>query len=135
MKNLKMKKLIFLLLTTLSINASATHLLGGEISWECKSNGKFQFTLVLYRDCGGTSLPTTTQTLSTNAGVTINCNYISSEEIVTSCYTGSSSCSGATAGTGMVEKAIYRSGDIQIIGTPPASGWFFAWSSCWASVV
>ena len=60
-------------LSLLSFQGYASHLLGGEIVWKCKPNGKYQFTLVVYRDCGGISLPTSAQSLATNAGVSISC--------------------------------------------------------------
>ena len=51
-------------LSLLSFQGYASHLLGGEIVWKCKPNGKYQFTLVVYRDCGGISLPTSAQSLA-----------------------------------------------------------------------
>ena len=75
-------------LSLLSFQGYASHLLGGEIVWKCKPNGKYQFTLVVYRDCGGISLPTSAQSLATNAGVSISCAYISTTDVVPSCYTG-----------------------------------------------
>lgn len=125
-----MKKLFFLFLLTLSIKSSATHLLGGEITWQCQANGTYRFTLALYRDCGGVGLPTTSQLLISNLGDTITCNYNSTVNIVPSSYIGSSSCSGASSGTGLMQKYIYRSGDITLIGAPPASGLQFTWNSC-----
>jgi hypothetical protein len=69
-----MKKFLTLLLAYLFVtSAQATHLQGAEITWQCKSNGKYVFTLSVYRDCGGVILPTTAQTLGNNAGVTISC--------------------------------------------------------------
>ena len=49
--NLK-RLFVVIALTLFSVQGSASHLLGGEIIWRCKPNGKYQFTLVLYRDCG-----------------------------------------------------------------------------------
>jgi len=125
-----MKKYLAALFLLTSINLSASHLLGGEITWECKSNGKYQFTLVLFRDCGGTTLPTTAQALANNAGVSISCSYVSTEDILTSCYLGTTSCTGSSTGQGKIQKYIYRSGDVQLTGTPPVSGWYFSWNSC-----
>src|SRR5687767_8368029 len=31
----------------------ASHLMGGEITWECLGGGQYQFTMKLYRDCNG----------------------------------------------------------------------------------
>jgi len=127
--NLK-RFLAIAVLSLMSFQGYASHLLGGEIVWKCKPNGKYQFTLVLYRECGGITLPTSAQSLATNAGVSISCAFISTTDVVPSCYTGTTTCAGATSGTGKMQKYVYRSGDITLTGTPPASGWYFTWSSC-----
>ena len=69
--NLK-RLFVVIALTLFSVQGSASHLLGGEIIWRCKPNGKYQFTLVLYRDCGGIALGTNAQTIAHNAGVAIS---------------------------------------------------------------
>ena len=125
-----MKKIIILLAFVFSSQLSATHLLGGEITWKCQSNGKYQFTLVLYRDCGGISLGTNSQTIANNAGVYISAAYVGTIDIVPSSYTGTGTCAGASGGTGYMQKYIYQSGDIALIGVPPVGGWNFSWSSC-----
>ena len=117
----------------LTLDANATHILGGEIVWKCMPSGKYKFTLVLYRDCCSScaSLPTSAQSLSTNAGVSISCAYISTTDVVPQGY--SSTCSpacGGTSGSGAMQKYVYRSGEITLTGTPPATGWWFTWSSC-----
>ena len=124
------KPLLILAFLIISIQGYASHLLGGEIVWKCKPNGKYQFTLVVYRDCGGITIDTLAQSLATNAGVSISCAYISTTDVVPSCYTGTTSCSGAVSGTGKMQKYVYRSGDITLTGTPPVVGWYFTWSSC-----
>ena len=49
--------------------ANATHMMGGEITWECIKDpldpdvGMYIFTMKMYRDCDGTTLPTFTQTI------------------------------------------------------------------------
>lgn len=126
-----MKKFLTLLLAYLFVtSAQAAHLQGGEITWQCKSNGKYVFTLSVYRDCGGITLPTTAQTLANNAGATISCAYVSTTDITPSCYTGTTSCTGASSAQGIIQKYIYRSGEIALTGTPPAGGWEFSWNSC-----
>ena len=73
---------IVIALAFFSVQGSATHLLGGEIIWKCKPNGKYQFSLVLYRDCGGIALGTGTQTIANNAGVAISASYVSTTDVV-----------------------------------------------------
>lgn len=119
-------------LMLVALQGYATHLLGGEIVWECRPNGRYRFTLVLYEECapGSASIGTGTQTLQTNAGAAIQCFFVSLNEVVPSCYTGTSDCASATSGEGRMEKYVFRSNDIQLNGVPPVGGWYFTWSSC-----
>ena len=129
--NMNLKRLfVVIALTLFSVQGSASHLLGGEIIWKCKPNGKYQFTLVLYRDCGGIALGTGSQTIANNAGVAISAAYVSTTDVVPACYTGTTTCAGATSGTGKMQKYLYRSGDITLTGVPPVGGWNFTWNSC-----
>ena len=54
------KILLVLFLLATFVNVKATHLMGGEITWECIKSGPTQgmyiFRLKLYRDCNGTSI-------------------------------------------------------------------------------
>ena len=57
-----MKKLFIILFTIFFANHSnASHLMGGEITWECIKSGpkigQYVFQLKAYRDCQGISLP------------------------------------------------------------------------------
>ena len=56
-KKIDMNRLykIALLFTCLLIfnNAKATHMMGGDITYECISNGKYKFVIKVYRDCRG----------------------------------------------------------------------------------
>ena len=60
--------LIFLILAS-SLNAIATHIMGGEITWECIKDptdpdvGKYILKMKIYRDCDGTTLSTLSQTV------------------------------------------------------------------------
>lgn len=126
-----MKKLLLtLVLGFFAFQANATHLLGGEIIWKCKPNGKYQFELVVYRDCGGANLPQTTQYIANNAGVSIACSYIQTVDVIPVCRNTTIPCNGANSGEGVMQRFIYRSGEITLTGTPPASGWYFTWSLC-----
>ena len=127
------KTTLLLISLFLHLTSYGTHLQGGEIVWKCKNNGTYQFTLVLYRECGSSvTIPTTAQTLTNNAGVAISCSYISTTDVTPSCYSGTEPCvAGANlSGLGRMQKYIFRSGDIILTGTPPTSGWTFSWNSC-----
>ena len=53
------KKLSFSVFSLLLfVHAEASHLMGGEITWECQGSGQFVFTMKVYRDCNGIPGPT-----------------------------------------------------------------------------
>ncbi|MDA8787337.1 T9SS type A sorting domain-containing protein [Schleiferiaceae bacterium] len=135
-----MKKALVLILVFYSTVLSATHYLGGEISWTCESSGpdvgKFKFFVSLYRECGtgaSTFLPNPV-ILSTNAPVgSISCNQVGSAvDISPNCYDGTQeiNCNGIASGSGAVEMRKYESGFVTINGTPPAGGWYFTFTDC-----
>jgi hypothetical protein len=41
----------------LSLNTSASHYMGGNITYNCVAANTFGFTVTLYRDCNGTAMP------------------------------------------------------------------------------
>jgi hypothetical protein len=49
-----MRRLLFLFAFLFSfINAQATHMMGGDMSYQCLGNGKYKITAKIYRDCRG----------------------------------------------------------------------------------
>ena len=49
-----MKKILFLLIWLFSfLNVQATHMMGGDMSYQCLGNGKYKITAKIYRDCRG----------------------------------------------------------------------------------
>ena len=62
------KYFLFLIISLISVQSKSTHLMGGEITWQCLKSGpdlgKYIFTLKVYRDCNGTTAPTSTQYLN-----------------------------------------------------------------------
>lgn len=131
-----MKRLLTLLVIVISsMTMSASHLLGGEIWWDCQSNGKYVFYLRLYRDCTGIQLGTGPQSLTTNApGGSITCTIVSGYPKDVS--PSGPNCSGsldincANPTTGAVQEFLWKSGPVTLNGVPPAAGWTFSWSSC-----
>ena len=125
--------LTVLVCTLMAFQSQATHLLGGEIIWKCKNNGKYQFTLVLYRECGSTvQISTAPQPIANNAGAAITCNFISVTDVTPTCGfpVTVEPCAVNSAGLGRMQKYVFRSGDITLTGTPPVNGWTFTWTSC-----
>jgi len=143
-----MKKLISLLvLLAFTLNTvKATHLMGGEITWECiksgNKKGAYVFSVKVYRDCQGIPVSTGMSLDVHNVpGIsTIPLSYIGANDISPSCNTVNGpnlpfSCGGinigqAGSGNGAVEEHTYRSDTIEISGIPDANGWHFTWSSC-----
>lgn len=126
-----MRLLSFILLSLFAISASASHMLGGGITWQKTANGDFVFELVLYRECGGsTANMANTQNISGPAG-SITLTKVSNLVIAPVCTGGGQiQCGVSMAGVGAVEKYVYKSSAITLAGTPPAIGWNFVYSSC-----
>ena len=142
-----MKKLLLVLfIFFFVIESKATHLMGGEITWECiktgSKSGQYVFQMKLYRDCQGVALGGLTEYLtvhnSTISSITLNrvsvtdlspnCDTINGPNSEFTCGTSNTGSSGN--GNGAVEEHIYMSDTIRILGTPDANGWHFTWSSC-----
>ena len=112
----------------------ATHLLGGEITWECVGNGQYRFQLTLYRECGSlpfppAGLPATTSINGPTGNIPVT--RISITEVSPTCLGGGTiSCATSNSGEGAVERHYYESGNVNLTGTPPPAGWTFSWTSC-----
>ncbi len=55
---------LIMLISFSSLNAS--HYLGGELTWQCTTGGRYIFTLKVYRDCSGANFPRVIGTSSIN---------------------------------------------------------------------
>ena len=135
------KTLLLLLLFTLSFTQTkASHLMGGEVTWECikpgvATSGMYIFTMKVYRDCNGVNLSTATLNLSTNHPIisSIQLDWISNTDISPSCdpaNSGNPQMDCLNPQQGSVEEWIYRSQPVNLPGIPPATGWHFWWGSC-----
>jgi gliding motility-associated-like protein len=122
----------------------ATHILGGELSWECQGNGSYVFDLILYRDCNGFDVtvgpeiirvwnhPSITQitvNFSNRIDISPYCQQVAGGPVPFACGSGS----GGGNGTGAVERVLYRSNPIFLPGNPGAAGWVFTYSSFFRS--
>jgi|TARA_B110001469_G_scaffold119895_1_gene127891 hypothetical protein len=139
---MKKGKLTILLLSLLflSSGAKATHIMGGEITWQCLKSGGNQgdyiFTMKIYFDCFSTVvLPNNTQ-ISVWGSTTINnfnLNLISNTDISpngNAANSGTACLDCAAGNAGAVEEYIYTSAPITLLGIPPINGWHFTWDSC-----
>ena len=143
-----MKRILIILLMffVFTNHSNASHLMGGEITWECIKTGSdagfYIFTVKVYRDCQGVPINTSMALTVHNVASlsTINLTYIGANDLSPTCDTingpntafscGGVNASGAGNGNGAVEEHIYTSSPIRIIGTPDTNGWHFTWSSC-----
>lgn len=144
-----MKKLLFIVLLNIAIipASMASHLMGGEITWECLNTGRYVFTMKIYRDCNGTVIGTGNQTLDVSnysglSSITMTWQY--SRDISPKCYDPAlqKSCGpqlpggsfgtvgGGAANNGAVEELVFKSNPILLTGVPGVNGWVFSWSSC-----
>ena len=127
MKNLF--ALLLGLLLSLPATLSASHLMGGEITWRCDGSGNYIFTAKLYRDCNGIPGPASIA-LTTNAPVfLINLIKVNQTDI-SPVGPGCPTCSIPAGFANAVEEFIYESQPINLAGSPPVSGWYFSYSDC-----
>ncbi len=120
------------LLTLFIVPTNASHLMGGEITWECLPTGQFKFYMSVYRDCNGISGPTTASLdVAGVPGVgSIPLNFLGSSDISPDCYDPNQQITCNTGGDGAVEEFLFESNPVFLNGTPPPTGWWFSWQSC-----
>ena len=136
-----MKRLAFLLIFFMSSQMiMASHVMGGEITWECTGSNTYQFQLIFYRDCNGAEVNVISETIRVWNHPTlteITLQYVSRLDISPICTQVSGSppmleCGLGSAGgngTGALEQVIYQSGNITIDGIPPTQGWVFTYEN------
>lgn len=113
----------------------ASHYMGGEITWECLTNGQYKFTMKVYRECNGIQFGAneTIQVLNHPSVSSIPMTRISQIDISPQCNSIGPHITCANApqpNMGAIEEQIYVSGPITLAGVPPVNGWIFTWSSC-----
>ncbi|MBP6574385.1 MAG: gliding motility-associated C-terminal domain-containing protein [Flavobacteriales bacterium] len=113
-------------------HVSASHIVGGEILWECLGNNQYQITMNLFRDCFGIT-PGTQETITfdspcgtaslqvTNQSIT-EVSQLCPEEIA------NSTCNGGTLPG--IEQWTYTG----IVTLPPCDSWTASWTSCCRNV-
>ncbi|MEO5570572.1 MAG: T9SS type A sorting domain-containing protein [Bacteroidia bacterium] len=129
------KILLFtILFLSKGITAKASHILGGEITWNCLGSGAFQFQIKIFRDCGGIALDSinaikvwghpTLCKIDIDHTLTQRIN-LSPAGCLYDCYSTGTSASGFFA-----EEWIFTSFPVILDGVPPAGGWTFSWNDC-----
>ncbi|MBI3511440.1 MAG: gliding motility-associated C-terminal domain-containing protein [Bacteroidetes bacterium] len=126
------------------LSVSASHLMGGEITWICQGNGQFVFQMKLYRDCNGVqgpaaasidvfnnpSLSSIAMNLVSQTDISPQCNVTGPQITCANAQAQPGWPASATPVPGAVEEFVYQSAPITISGTPPAGGWVFAYTNC-----
>lgn len=124
----------------LSVQTKASHLMGGEITWEC-SNGNYIFTLKIYRDCSPVSAAFTTATQTINvvghpAINTMNATFyalsdLSSQGCGYDCDDPNLPPTPTPGGFGSAQEFVFKTAPIDLGSyVPPTTGWLFYWSTC-----
>ena len=144
-----MKKFLFLFLTFLvTLTLSASHFVGGEITWQCNTDplspnyGKYTFYMHIYQDCDGIDFNfgngVESITVHNNPSLSsISMNFLDTNDISSTGISGSQPCYNCDNQPlnkfGAVREWIYVSNPITITGTPPVAGWHFTWGTCCGS--
>ena len=115
----------------------ASHFMGGEIWWECLSNGKYKFHARLYQECYGINYQATETMTTTVPGLnSVPMNLQVINDITPTCYNNPTFphivCSQVTGNNqGGVREWVYESAELNLAnGVPPANGWVFAINIC-----
>ncbi|MGB1003788.1 MAG: gliding motility-associated C-terminal domain-containing protein [Salibacteraceae bacterium] len=111
-------------------DSKASHISGGDISYECIGQDSFLITLNLFRDCDGVGLGTTQNVnFTSTCGGTANAQLVQtvSNEISQLCpnQIPNSTCNGGNW-PGM-EQYVYTG---IVVLSPPCNSWTMSWSSC-----
>ena len=102
--------------------------MGAEITYTHVSGNDYEVTLIVYRDCNGVNLSTTSQNVdfesaTCNQNFSQNLPYVQTNEVSQVCGTAVTTCNGGTiAGT---EQFVYRG----IVTLTPCSDWIIHWDS------
>ncbi len=136
-----LRKLAFAALAVLlwQGEARATHAMGGELTYKCLGNNKWEVTLNFYRDCNGVAAPTncnnglqfSVSSATCGASFTQCFDNNPTVQIITPiCPSETDRCVSAN-GTYGVEKYTYKKVvDLASYASCSADDWFFAWSLC-----
>jgi hypothetical protein len=124
--------LVCCLLILVPSSVKATHLMGGEITWECMGNGTYVFTMKLYRDCNGVQLqfPIALRVHNHPSVSSIEMSLESQRDISPQCNGSGPTISCQTGGNGAVQEFILKSSFVNLPGVPPPQGWIFTFDDC-----
>ncbi|MFK7948868.1 MAG: T9SS type A sorting domain-containing protein [Saprospiraceae bacterium] len=114
---------------------SASHLMGGNITYNCVTNNSYDFTAQLYRDCNGITLPPTINvsisSVSCGQNINITLNLVTgSPQIVTPiCPTEPDACNSAPGAILGIQEYTYTSSSPTVLPST-CNDWVISYSSC-----
>lgn len=124
--------LLFFTLIFSPLVSYSSHVVAGDITWECVGGGQYIFKLTAYRDCNDNALANTaTLNVWNHPNIqSINVTEIETIDITPECTDvagspGPNDC--ASGGVGTIQKKVYESNAITLAGVPPNEGWVFTW--------
>lgn len=121
-KNVKisrMKKVLLLFFSVVSLVLSATHIKGGQIYWDALGSNSYKVYIELYPECSSVSPPSTTPI--TIDGSNVNLNFVSQTYVSSSCAT----CTGPEHVIWLYEATVSN------ISVPQGAAYSsFSWNSC-----
>ena len=135
---LRIVSILAILFVLTPIQSFATHIMGGEITWQCLSDGRYVFRFSVYRDCSGANIPPRgplvifnypnvgqSTTLATQAQY--NANPTVDRDISPECRPGGVTFTCAGGDDESVFEYIRESDPVRLLGTPPAQGWIITY--------
>jgi len=124
-----MKKLLIALIIIITsvVNAKASHLMGGEITYVHVGGDDYEVTLIVYRDCDGISVgqnqTVTFESASCGQNFQIQFPLLTTIDVSQVCGTATTTCNGGTLpGT---EQWVYKA----TVTMPPCTDWLIHWNS------
>lgn len=130
MKHKLLTFVVFFLLLGATSQVMASHVQGGNLTYQCLSGNQYRLRLALYRDCAGIAAPTTVsvnyRSVSCNINLTVTLSRIAGtgQEVTPICPGQTTVCSGGTQPG--VQEYIYEG----LVTLPPCADWVMSYQLC-----
>jgi hypothetical protein len=122
--------LLILVMLWFPNEAKASHVQGGNLTYQCLTGNQYRLRLALYRDCAGVAAPTTVsinyRSVSCNINLNVTLNRIAGtgQEVTPICPGQATQCTGGSQPG--VQEYIYEG----IVTLPACSDWVMSYSLC-----